>query len=65
MVGSPAQLAEVITRLRSIDGRLAAVRAAPGAGGAEPWRARKSRAPVRPGPPEDEDPGRGGRSPGG
>ncbi len=41
IVGSPAQLAEMITRLRSIDGRLAAVERHLGL------------APRRPGPPEE------------
>ena len=36
IVGSPAQLAEIITRLRSIDGRLAAVERHLGIGRADP-----------------------------
>ena len=67
IVGSPAQIAEILARLRSIDARLAAVRSAPGPGGAgaRTGRGRGIRPAVRTRRPAGgRGPRRRGRAPG-
>ena len=59
IVGSPAQLAEILARLRSIDTRLAAVERHLGLGAQEPGPAAGEEPAPRPGPaapPEDKGP---------
>ena len=59
IVGSPAQLAEILARLRSIDTRLAAVERHLGLGTREPGPAAAEEPAPRSGPaapPEDEGP---------
>ncbi len=59
IVGSPAQMAEILSRLRSIDARLAAVQRHLGLGAPEPGAAagEESAPPAGPAaPPEDEGP---------
>jgi ATP-dependent Clp protease ATP-binding subunit ClpC len=59
IVGSPAQLTEMITRLRSIDSRLAAIERQLGLGAQQPGAAPGAESAPRSGPavpPEDEGP---------
>jgi ATP-dependent Clp protease ATP-binding subunit ClpC len=59
IVGSPAQIAEILARLRSMDARLAAVERHLGLGAREPGRAAGQEPVPRPGPaaaPRDEGP---------
>ncbi len=62
IVGSPAQIAEILARLRSMDARLAAVERHLGLGAREPGRAAGQQSVPRPGPaapPPDEGPAAG------